>query len=62
MCEYPRQHHIPHLIQELRSAPGFFSDVAKELQRSSNNSDVPMWAATPVAIPTGAPMVAPKNP
>ncbi|CAJ1404474.1 unnamed protein product [Effrenium voratum] len=23
---------------------GFFSDVAKELQRSSNNSDVPMWA------------------
>ncbi|CAK8991337.1 E3 ubiquitin-protein ligase hecd-1 [Durusdinium trenchii] len=23
---------------------GFFSDVAKELQRSSNNSEVPMWA------------------
>ena len=23
--------------------PGFFSDVAKELQRSSNNSEVPMW-------------------
>lgn len=22
---------------------GFFSDVAKELQRSSNNSEVPMW-------------------